>query len=118
MRRDLAPPAGRKVMQRIYAVAFVAVIFGGTAYAQQQAAPSGMMNEDEYIRQATSAAPPSVAKDASVMRMHKGSGMRTVRKGTNEFTCMIVDEGRPNAAPMCADPNAMEWAGALTTKAA
>ena len=34
--------------------------------------------------------------------------MRTVRKGTNEFTCMVS----PAGSPMCLDPNAMAWAEA------
>ena len=33
--------------------------------------------------------------------------MQTLRKGTNEWTCMEA-----NGTPMCLDPNAMEWAHA------
>ena len=34
-------------------------------------------------------------------------GMQTLRKGTNEYTCMVT-----NAGPMCMGPIAMEWAQA------
>jgi hypothetical protein len=36
--------------------------------------------------------------------------MQTLKKGTNEFTCMVANTG-----PMCMGPNAMEWAHAWQT---
>jgi len=52
------------------------------------------------------AAPEQLVRDATIVRMEKGT-MQTLKKGTNEFTCMIA-----NDSPMCADPNVMEWAHA------
>jgi hypothetical protein len=100
-------------MYRVCVAACAAVAFAGMAHAQQQASPAGGMNDEEYMKRAMSAAPPSVAKDATIVRMHKGGALRTLKQGANQFTCMIVDEGGSGAAPMCADPNAMEWAHAL-----
>ena len=40
--------------------------------------------------------------------------MRTLRKGSNEFTCMIF----PDGTPMCTDPAGMEWMHALMSHTA
>jgi hypothetical protein len=37
----------------------------------------------------------------------QNGAMQTLKKGTNEWTCM-----ENNGTPMCMDPNAMEWAHA------
>lgn len=52
------------------------------------------------------AAPPQVVQEATIVRMN-GHEMETLRKGSNDFTCMMMNE-----VPMCADKNAMEWAHA------
>jgi hypothetical protein len=56
------------------------------------------------------AAPQQVVEEATVVRMN-GSSMQTLKKGTNEWTCME----EANGVPMCLDPNAMEWAHAWQT---
>ena len=90
-------------MRVILAVVCAAAVFGGNADAQQQAnAPS----DQDYMTRVMKAAPPQIVKDATVVRM-EGPSARTLRKGTNEWTCMEA-----NGVPMCMDPNAMEWAHA------
>ena len=65
------------------------------------------------IKNALSAAPAEVAKNASVMTWD----MKTLRKGTNGFTCMPDDTSTPNANdPMCLDKNGMAWLQALMSK--
>jgi hypothetical protein len=59
-----------------------------------------------------SAAPAAISKDASVVDM-TGGKMRTLRKGTNSWTCTPDDPGTPGDDPMCMDPNAWEWLMAL-----
>jgi hypothetical protein len=44
--------------------------------------------------------------------MEAGGTMRTLRKGTNGFTCMPDNPATPGPDPMCMDANAMEWAHA------
>jgi hypothetical protein len=63
-------------------------------------------SNDEYIARVSKAAPPQVVAEATIIRLDNGK-MATLKKGTNEWTCMIANE-----VPMCADPNAMEWADA------
>ena len=76
----------------------------GMAHAQQS--PSAPISDQEYIKRATSAAPAEVSDSATIVRTKNGV-METLKKGTNEWTCMEADGG-----VMCMDPNAMEWAHA------
>jgi hypothetical protein len=66
------------------------------------------MSDSEYTAQALSAAPKAIAKDATVVRIEKNGSMRTLRTGTNGFTCLVMPFG-----PMCNDPNAMAFLHAL-----
>ena len=63
----------------------------------------------ELIKSAMSAAPAAVGKKATVVVMESDGKMRTVRKGTNGFTCMPDNPATPGPDPMCMDANAMEW---------
>ena len=73
---------------------------------------SATMTDKQIIASATAAAPASVAKNASVVAINADGTMRTVRQGTNGFTCMADNPASPGPDPMCLDKNAMEWAGA------
>lgn len=87
----------------------IAVLLGVVTFACSQDAKS---SDADYIAQATSAAPSAIAKDAAVVRMEGGT-MRTLRPGTNGFTCMVMG---PNK--MCNDANSMEFFHAMMTHAA
>jgi hypothetical protein len=65
----------------------------------------------EYTAMVMTAAPPQIVRDATIVRTVNGA-MQTLKKGTNDFTCM-----ENNGTPMCMDPNAMEWAHAWQTHA-
>lgn len=82
------------------AVSLSLVVLVGFAAAQKKAEPS----EAQYISQALSAAPKSVAKDAAVVRMDEAGKMSTIRKGKNGFSCMVVSGNK-----MCADANSMAF---------
>ena len=71
----------------------------GVAGAQQ---PAGDTDTD-YAALAMTAAPPEVAHDATIVRLMNGA-VQTLKKGDNEYTCMVGNEG-----PMCMGPIAMEW---------
>lgn len=64
------------------------------------------------IASAMKAAPASVAKGATIVAMGADNSMRTVRKGTNGWTCMPDNPATPGPDPMCLDANAMAWAQA------
>lgn len=76
------------------------------AHAQQ---PTPPLSDAAYTEHVMKAAPPQVVSDATVIRM-EGSDMKTLKKGTNDWTCMYS-----NGVPMCLDPGAMEWAHAWST---
>jgi hypothetical protein len=84
-----------------FMVALAAVATG--AKAQDM----GSMSDSDYVAKVSTAAPPSVVKGATIVRMDK-SGMHTLQTGANGFTCMVV----PPGDAMCADQNAMQWANA------
>jgi hypothetical protein len=67
------------------------------------------MSDAKYVTEACSAAPAAVAKEAAVVRVGKDGSMRTLRNGTNGFTCMIM--GTDNK--MCNDANSMEFIHAV-----
>ena len=69
----------------------------------------------QLIASAESAAPPNVGKHATIVAMEEGGKMRTVRKGTNNFTCMPDNPATPGPDPMCMDPAAMEWVHAYVS---
>jgi hypothetical protein len=79
-----------------------------SAEAAKTAAPS----DADLIKSAMSAAPAAIARHATVVAMNADATMRTLRKGTNGFTCMPDNPATPGPDPMCMDGNAMEWAHA------
>jgi hypothetical protein len=75
------------------------------------AQPTTLATDAEYIKLVTTAAPDEIVGDATIVRIEANGDVRTLKKGTSEFTCLIIGDN----VPMCADPNAMGWAKALQT---
>ncbi len=67
-------------------------------------------SDAQYVTQALSAAPRAIAAHAAVVRMDKDGKMRTLRRGTNGFTCVVMNQDR-----MCNDENAMQFFMAAMT---
>ena len=68
-------------------------------------------SDDDLIKLALSAAPPAVAKNATVIFIDHQGKSRVLRQGTGAFTCLPGHLGA-DPDPMCGDKNAMEWAKA------
>jgi hypothetical protein len=64
------------------------------------------------VASAESAAPSSIAHNASVVTVGAGGAMTTVRKGTNGWTCIPDAPDTPGPDPMCFDASAAKWADA------
>ena len=79
-----------------------------------KAAPAA--SDAAMIKSAMSAAPVAIAKDATIVAMDKDMKMRTLRAGTNGWSCMPDLPTSPGTDPMCLDKNGMEWAHALMSK--
>lgn len=75
--------------------------------------PSVPTGDAGIIASALDAAPPAIGKDAEVAVMGSDGSMRSVRKGSNGYTCMPDDPRTPGPDPMCVDANAMDWLMAL-----
>ncbi len=79
------------------------------AIAADQASPA---SDTSLIQSAMAAAPMGVAKNATIMNMESDGSMRTLRAGSNGFTCMPDNPATPGPDPMCMDKNAMQWVNA------
>jgi hypothetical protein len=81
------------------------------------AKPIGVSAGDAaLITNATSAAPEAIAPNATVIAFDSKGQMRTVRKGSGEFTCFPDDPTTPGNVPMCFDQSGFAWAQAWMTK--
>jgi hypothetical protein len=85
-----------------------------TAGAQQHAAPA--VTDEAMIESAMAAAPEAVAKAATIVAIEADGKMRTLRQGSNGFTCLPDNPSSPGPDPMCGDANAMAWAQAWIGK--
>src|ERR1700733_9016206 len=74
--------------------------------------PAAAPSDATLIKSAESAAPRSVSGKATVIAMDAAGKMRTIRKGTNGWTCMPDNPATPGPDPMCWDKNAGEWVDA------
>jgi hypothetical protein len=61
------------------------------------------------IARALSAGPANITEHATVAEPDEHGGLRILRPGTNDFTCMPGDVTRIGMPPMCADKVAMQW---------
>src|SRR5687768_14771874 len=94
----IAMPAGMAVAQH-------------AAHEAQPAASSA-----DLITSAMSAAPEAVARNATIVAANPDGTMKTLRKGSNGFTCMPDSPATPGPDPMCMDANALKWAQAWIGK--
>ena len=104
------------------ALGTVAVLLMLTASSVASAADAPMApgkasaSDSKLIKNAMTAAPKKVASGATIMAADKDGKMRTLREGTNGYTCMPDNPATPGPDPMCMDKAALEWAGAWMEK--
>ena len=82
------------------------------------AADAPEMSDTQLSESALAAAPAGVAKGAAVVVMDAKGGMRTLREGSNGFSCMPDEPSTPGPDPMCLDKASMDWVHALATHTA
>ena len=61
------------------------------------------------IARALSAGPANITEHATVAEPDGSGGLRILRQGTNDFTCMPGDATGIGIPPVCADKVAMQW---------
>lgn len=92
-----------------YSLLLSTVIVAGMAGTSAALAAS----DEELINNATSAAPEAIGKNAAVMNWE----MKTLREGTNGFTCMPDDTSTTTINdPMCLDKNGLAFIMAVMAK--
>jgi hypothetical protein len=83
--------------------------------ANNQAAAESKTSDatsSDPVKSAESAAPASIAHDASVITVGADGKVTELRKGSNGWTCMPDSPTTPGPDPMCMDANAAKWAQA------
>jgi len=107
-------------MNRHHTLAWIACSIFTAAFltpaSAQHQHTAGPMSDEDIIRSAMAAAPPAIARDATVVDVSADGKTRVVRKGSNGFTCLPDNPNSPGPDPMCGDQNAMEWAQAWIEK--
>jgi hypothetical protein len=81
--------------------------------AKKAPAAKAAPTDDELMKKAMTGGPVGIAKDATLVAMADDmkTAPRTLRKGTNGYTCAVAGQD-----PMCADENAMAWFDAYMNK--
>ena len=80
---------------------------GSTASTSETKTPS------DPVASAESAAPASLAHNASIVTADASGNTTVVRKGSNGWTCMPDAPTTPGPYPMCFDANAGKWIDAM-----
>jgi hypothetical protein len=78
----------------------------GSGNAAMTAPPT---TDAEMIKSAMSAAPEAVSAGATILGFDEKMQPRTLRDGTNGWTCMPDMPHTPGPDPMCVDRNGMAW---------
>lgn len=79
-------------------------------------APAQSASDEELMASARSAAPKAVGENATILAVEADGSIRTLREGTNNFTCLPDDPSTAANDPMCVDENGLAWAKAWLTK--
>ena len=96
-------------LKLVLASAVAATALAAVAVSAQSRS-RGARSDSAMIRSAVSAAPRAVAAHAAVVALNADGSMRSLRAGSNGFTCMPDNPATPGPDPMCMDSNAMAWA--------
>ncbi|RDS79971.1 hypothetical protein DWU98_15295 [Dyella monticola] len=94
----------------MYRTAVIAALLVATSGGL--AADRNTPSDAELIASAMRAAPATVGKGATIIAMNADGTLRTLRQGTNGYTCMPDNPATPGPDSMCMDKNALAWAQA------
>jgi hypothetical protein len=108
----LAPRLMKTLIVAAVAATATMVSAAETAKKAPASAAAKAPSDAQLIASAQRAAPAKISKDATIIAMDADGKMRTLRQGTNGFTCMADSPATPGPDPMCMDKNAFAWAGA------
>jgi len=89
-----------------------------TAADKPAAKPPAAPTDAALIKSALAAAPAGLLTHATVVAMDDKGKMRTLKAGSNGFTCMPDEPSTPGPDPMCLDKSSMDWLHALLAHSA
>jgi len=84
------------------------LLFTGSLALGPIARPAHAQSNDDLIKNALSAAPAALAKNATVV----DAGGNVLREGSNGYVCLPDDPDLPGNSPMCLDEGWLPWADA------
>lgn len=104
-------------MKRPWRIALAGISLA-IAAGPAEAAGTGNKNNAQKIQVASSAAPLTVSKDATILDWPTAPGSKPVvlRQGKNGWTCLPDNPGTPGPDPMCLDKQWMKWMNAYMSK--
>jgi hypothetical protein len=91
---------------------FAVLAFGVMAGELLSQTAAGSQTQDDVqvkIKRALSAGPSNITAQATVAEPDGHGGLKILRPGTNDFTCMPGDPTEVGKPAMCADKAAMQW---------
>jgi hypothetical protein len=94
-------------------LAFLGVVPAAAQHQGSGQKAARAKTDAELITSAMTAAPPAVAKDATIVAVGTDGKFRTLRQGQGAFTCVPDDPNTPGVDPMCLDRPGLEWLKAL-----
>ena len=98
---------------RLFTVGLFALIFAVNSLATPTGFQAGPMKppttEADMIKSAMAAAPAAIAQGATIVSMDEKMNMKTLRAGTNGWTCLPDMPQTPGPDSMCVDKNGLEW---------
>lgn len=94
---------------------FVSMVSLVAVSLTQSLPAAGQDDVDGKIAQGMSAAPASIAKDATIydLNVDDQGNFIVLREGSNGWSCFPDAPGTPSLDPMCLDATWMNWLGAL-----
>ena len=87
-----------------------------TAESNAAEASAATTDHNDPVASAMSAAPAAISDKATIVQAQADGSMKTLREGTNGWTCMPDSPTTPGPDPMCMDANAAKWAQAWIGK--
>ena len=108
----LNPKGSSGVLAATFVVLMIARVGSGAAAQMHMLQPSASNSNESAqtkIARALAAAPPDIAKAATVAETDGQGKMTVLRAGTNGFTCMPGDSTGVGQPARCADEASMQW---------
>ena len=89
-----------------------------TAHEANEEKPANTAATDhkDPVQSATAAAPEALSRNATVVQAQADGSMKTLREGSNGWTCMPDNPATPGPDPMCLDANGLRWAQAWMSR--